>query len=151
MIIAILTKGVMVGLTMANMASLWLAIVSDVGAMLVVTFNSMTLLPRASRQDATAKGGTQKGECVAAAAAAAEQIGNKDAGGGAAVASQAVASEAAPSAPLGASHKPAHAVLASGSVSADPRHKTEEVNVVVGHVPPKTSARASAPERSGGG
>ena len=72
----------------------------------------------------------------------------------------AVASEAVPSALLEASHKPAHAVLASGSVSADPRHKTEEVNVVVGHVPPKTSARASVvlpaihfrvPERSGGG
>jgi hypothetical protein len=51
--------------------------------MLFVTFNSMTLLP--SRQDATAKGGTQKraceGACVAAAAAAAEQISNKDMGG----------------------------------------------------------------------
>jgi hypothetical protein len=179
--IAILTKGVMVGLTMANMASLWLAIVSDVGAMLVVTFNSMTLLPPSTPKDATAKGATPRGECVAAAAAPAEQISKKDAGGGEKKARQpksmvapigafdanqhkkhaqtdhaeavvpAVASEAAPSAPLEASHKPAHAVLASGSVSADPRHKTEEVNMVVGYAPPKTLARASAPERSGGG
>lgn len=80
MMMAMVTKALMLALTMANVSSLWLAILSDLGAMLFVTFNSMTLLP--SRQDATAKGGTQKRACeeacVAAAAAAAEQISNKD-------------------------------------------------------------------------
>jgi hypothetical protein len=84
MMMAMVTKGLMLALTMANASSLWLAILSDLGAMLFVTFNSMTLLP--SRLDATAKGGTQKraceGACVAAAAAAAEQISNKDTGEG---------------------------------------------------------------------
>jgi Cd2+/Zn2+-exporting ATPase len=84
MMMAMVTKALMLALTMANVSSLWLAILSDLGAMLFVTFNSMTLLP--SRQDATAKGGTQKraceGACVAAAAAAAEQISNKDTGEG---------------------------------------------------------------------
>jgi hypothetical protein len=84
MMMAMVTKALMLALTMANVSSLWLAILSDLGAMLFVTFNSMTLLP--SRQDATAKGGTQKRACeeacVAAAAAAAEQISNKDTGEG---------------------------------------------------------------------
>jgi hypothetical protein len=84
MMMAIVTKALMLALTMANVSSLWLAILSDLGAMLFVTFNSMTLLP--SPQDATAKGGTQKkaceAACVAAAAAAAEQISNKDTGEG---------------------------------------------------------------------
>ena len=63
--IAIVTKVVMIALTVANLSTLWLAIVSDVGAMLLVTFNGMTLLSRSPRAHAEAV-------CVAAAAAATE-------------------------------------------------------------------------------
>jgi len=63
--IAIITKVAMIGLTVANMSTLWLAIVSDVGAMLLVTMNGMTLLSRSPRP------GEPKGGCAAAAATAA--------------------------------------------------------------------------------
>jgi hypothetical protein len=120
---------------------LGLAILSDLGAMLFVTFNSMTLLP--SRQDATAKGGTQKraceGACVAAAAAAAEQISNKDMGEGV----QEARSSSVCSAPSTASCRAEPLV----SVSAHRMRKREDPNGLVAHVPPKTPARASAPER----
>ena len=67
--IAIITKGVMIGLTVANMSTLWLAIVSDVGAMLLVTMNGMTLLSLSPRPGPS---GEPKGGCAAAAAAARE-------------------------------------------------------------------------------
>ena len=74
MAIAIITKVVMISLTAANMSSLWLAIVSDVGAMLLVTLNGMTLLSPSSRPSTTSEKSTvPKYECAAAAAAAAAE------------------------------------------------------------------------------
>jgi len=74
MAIAIITKVVMISLTAANMSSLWLAIVSDVGAMLLVTLNGMTLLSPSSRPStASEKSTVPKYECAAAAAAAAAE------------------------------------------------------------------------------
>jgi Cd2+/Zn2+-exporting ATPase len=43
MMMAMVTKALMLALTMANVSSLWLAILSDLGTMLFVTFKSMTL------------------------------------------------------------------------------------------------------------
>ena len=68
--IAIITKGVMIGLTVANMSTLWLAIVSDVGAMLLVTMNGMTLLSLSPRPGPSSE--EPKGGCAAAYAAARE-------------------------------------------------------------------------------
>ena len=66
--IAIITKAVMIGLTVADMSTLWLAIVSDVGAMLLVTMNGMRLLSSSPRPSpSTAK---PVSRCAAAAAAA---------------------------------------------------------------------------------
>ena len=67
--IAIITKVVMIGLTVANLSTLWLAIVSDVGAMLLVTMNGMTLLSWSPRSGPSPE--EPKGGCAAAAAAAA--------------------------------------------------------------------------------
>jgi soluble P-type ATPase len=67
--IAIITKGVMIGLTLTNMSTLWLAIVSDVGAMLLVTMNGMTLLSLSPRPGPSFE--EPRGGCAAAAAAAA--------------------------------------------------------------------------------
>jgi len=73
MAIAIVTKVVMIALTAANMSTLWLAIVSDVGAMLLVTLNGMTLLSPSSRSSTnTEKLKVPKDGCAAAAVAAAE-------------------------------------------------------------------------------
>mmetsp|Transcript_2814 Transcript_2814/g.6059 ORF Transcript_2814/g.6059 Transcript_2814/m.6059 type:complete len:103 (-) Transcript_2814:74-382(-) len=42
---SLVAKAVVMGLTFSGMGSLWLAIGSDVGAMLIVTINGMKLLP----------------------------------------------------------------------------------------------------------
>ena len=67
--IAIITKAVMIGLTVADMSTLWLAIVSDVGAMLLVTINGMGLLSSSRRPGQSPAKPARK--CAAAAAATA--------------------------------------------------------------------------------
>ena len=70
MAIAVVTKIVMIGLTAANLSSLWLAIVSDVGAMLLVTLNGMTLLSGSTRRP-DQHDLPRQGTCSAAVAASA--------------------------------------------------------------------------------
>jgi len=50
-IFSFVVKGVVVGFTLSGYARLWLAIVTDVGAMIVVTLNGMTLIPMRKRED----------------------------------------------------------------------------------------------------
>ena len=45
-IFSFIVKAIVVGFTLSGDAHLWAAIASDVGTMLLVTLNSMTLLPR---------------------------------------------------------------------------------------------------------
>ena len=73
MAIAIVTKIVMIGLTAADMSSLWLAIVSDVGAMLLVTLNGMTLLSASTRRPDHPDVPWRQGTCAAAVAASAAE------------------------------------------------------------------------------
>jgi Cd2+/Zn2+-exporting ATPase len=47
---ALLVKALVLWYTLAGRSSLWAAIASDVGAMLVVTLNGMKLLPRSSQK-----------------------------------------------------------------------------------------------------
>ena len=48
-IFSFLMKVIMIGLTLSGHSALWLAVVADVGSMLIVTFNGMTLLGSKSR------------------------------------------------------------------------------------------------------
>jgi len=50
-IFSFVVKAVVVGFTLSGYARLWLAIATDVGAMLIVTLNGMTLIPRRKRED----------------------------------------------------------------------------------------------------
>ncbi|KAG7346359.1 heavy metal translocating P-type ATPase [Nitzschia inconspicua] len=50
---SLVVKFLVLGFALANKANLWAAISSDVGAMLLVTLNGMSLLPRAGRNDAS--------------------------------------------------------------------------------------------------
>jgi Cd2+/Zn2+-exporting ATPase len=60
-------KAVVVGFTLAGYVHLWAAIAADVGAMLVVTLNGMTLLPLKKRKvELDANDGYKKGEEVPA-------------------------------------------------------------------------------------
>lgn len=47
---SLIVKAVVMGFTFAGKASLWAAIASDVGAMLIVTLNGMKLLPREGKK-----------------------------------------------------------------------------------------------------
>ena len=54
-VFSLVVKFVVLGFALAGMSHLWAAIGSDVGAMIIVTLNSMTLLPRRQKSsDVTA-------------------------------------------------------------------------------------------------
>ena len=46
---SLIVKAVVMGFTFAGRASLWAAIATDVGAMLIVTLNGMKLLPSSQK------------------------------------------------------------------------------------------------------
>lgn len=67
LIFSLVLKVVVIGLVMGGYGNLWLAIISDVGAMLCVTLNGMRLLPRKEGVEVKSKGkrkdrGTGEGE-----------------------------------------------------------------------------------------
>merc|ERR1712072_98141 len=51
---ALLAKFIVMGFTFSSKASLWAAIVTDVGSMIIVTLNGMKLLPSRSEKKNTA-------------------------------------------------------------------------------------------------
>jgi hypothetical protein len=63
LVFSLLVKVVVIGLVMGGYGNLWLAIGSDVGAMLCVTLNGMRLLPKKDVVDVKElKGGARKAE-----------------------------------------------------------------------------------------
>merc|ERR1711896_70038 len=55
-LLSILTKLIMIGLIFAGYGSLWLAIITDVGTMLLVTFNGMSVIGFGKDEKVTHRG-----------------------------------------------------------------------------------------------
>ena len=60
LVFSLLVKLVVIVLVMMGYGNLWVAIISDVGAMLCVTLNGMRLLPKKVAVDVKGKGGAKK-------------------------------------------------------------------------------------------
>ena len=49
--LSVVSKLIMIGLALAGYSTLWLAIITDVGTMLLVTFNGMTVISFGAPKD----------------------------------------------------------------------------------------------------